>query len=352
MAAQKVSKALSHEESLHALLELTRKINSSLDPGVVYKEIVDSAVKLLGVDGAALRLLDARGLTLGVVASAGALKGKNLSTIPLGKSLSGKAALEKRAISVDTMQVADYAGTSGFRFISVAPVLLREHGDKLIGTLNTYHQAGRPLPKESLEILSILAENAANAAANAGLHEELAVKSRQLEIYSNTDFLTGLYNKRFFDSLLEKTLANAKRYGGKFALAIGDMDGFKKINDELGHATGDAALSALGALLLKNLRGGDFASRWGGDEFAFILPNADEAGAREFSEKLSGLFSEFSESREGRVLLNGRKLRISLGWAAFDSSAPNVEKITTDDILQAADYHLYAAKKQAKKQKQ
>ncbi len=336
---------------MHALLELTRKINSSLDSQVVYREIVESAVKLLGVDGSALRLLDAQGLTLEVVASAGALKGKNLSRIPLGKSLSGKAALEKRAISVDAMQVADYAGTSGFRFISVAPVLLRERGDRLIGTLNTYHRAGGPLPSESLEVLSILAENAANAAANAKLHEELERKNAELDVYSHTDFLTGLYNKRFFSSLLEKMLANAKRYGGRFGLVIGDMDGFKKINDELGHATGDAALSALGGILRTNLREGDFAARWGGDEFAFILPNADEAGAREFSEKITRMFSEFSESTEGRVLLNGRKVGISLGWVAFDSSAPNVEKITTDDLLQAADYHLYAAKKNGKKRK-
>ncbi len=88
------------------------------------------------------------------------------------------------------------------------------------------------------------------------------------------DALTGLFNRRSFDSLLEQSASRSSRYGWPFALALMDMDGFKPLNDRFGHDQGDRVLRLVGAELRSSLRGGDAAARVGGDEFAIILANS------------------------------------------------------------------------------
>src|SRR4051812_30146921 len=89
------------------------------------------------------------------------------------------------------------------------------------------------------------------------------------------DALTGLYDRRSFDRLLEMAIARSTRYGWPFTLVLLDLDHFKDINDEYGHQAGDAALRDLGERFRLALRFGDNAGRIGGDEFAMILPNTE-----------------------------------------------------------------------------
>jgi len=100
------------------------------------------------------------------------------------------------------------------------------------------------------------------------------------------DPLTGLRNRRYFDEALADALARAERYDRNLSLALFDLDRFKQLNDRLGHPAGDDALRAFSDLLESETRNADVACRFGGDEFALILPETDLAAARRVAKRI------------------------------------------------------------------
>lgn len=109
---------------------------------------------------------------------------------------------------------------------------------------------------------------------------------QQMEALSRTDELTGLPNRRACLDLLEQEERRAQRGNYWFSVVLCDLDNFKKFNDTLGHECGDALLQQLASLFQRQIRASDTVCRWGGEEFLFILPGTDTAGARELAEKL------------------------------------------------------------------
>lgn len=159
---------------------------------------------------------------------------------------------------------------------------------------------------------------------------------QELREQASTDALTGLYNRRHFREVLQRELARSKRNGSSMALIMADIDYFKKVNDTCGHVAGDLVLREMGVLLKENLRAGDTACRFGGEEFALILTESDREGARLKAEALRKAFSELDLAYDGRKL--GR-LTASFGIALFPDHADG-----PDTLLHAADEALYAAK--------
>jgi diguanylate cyclase (GGDEF)-like protein/PAS domain S-box-containing protein len=170
------------------------------------------------------------------------------------------------------------------------------------------------------------------------------VLEQELELLSRSDPLTGVFNRRRFDEALETQLAYARRYGRGGALLIADLDRFKQINDEFGHAAGDEALRAVARVLAANLRqtdtlardAGGLVARLGGDEFALLLPEVDASAAESVAERLvEALAAE-------RLEIDGRELRlgISVGVATFDENGCPPAK----DLLAAADRAMYVVK--------
>ena len=148
---------------------------------------------------------------------------------------------------------------------------------------------------------------------------------------ANTDVLTELYNKRYFDTIMNMRVQRGKA----FALIFMDLDFFKPVNDTYGHPAGDEVLCNVGKRIINSIRTADYAFRIGGDEFACIIDgNADEKNCLEGIERLQ------------RVICNpynihGRKIKIgvSCGYALYPSDADKVES-----LLKIADSRMYAEK--------
>src|SRR5690242_541121 len=150
------------------------------------------------------------------------------------------------------------------------------------------------------------------------------------------DPLTGVFNRRTFDERAEAVIADAVRDARPLSLLAVDIDHFKHVNDEFGHAGGDEALRLVVALMQGTLAEGQILSRIGGEEFAVLLPGADEDDARVIAERLR------RHLECSRIDVDGRELclRISAGVATL---GPGLE--TLSPLLRAADRALYAAKR-------
>jgi diguanylate cyclase (GGDEF)-like protein/PAS domain S-box-containing protein len=167
---------------------------------------------------------------------------------------------------------------------------------------------------------------------------------QELELLSRSDPLTGVFNRRRFDEALEAQLAHARRYGRGGALLIADLDRFKQINDEFGHAAGDEALRTVARVLAANLRqtdvvgrdAGGLVARLGGDEFALLLPEADAAAAEAVAARLVEALAASPLEIDGREL----RLGISVGVATFDENGSP----PANELLAAADRAMYVVK--------
>jgi diguanylate cyclase (GGDEF)-like protein len=150
------------------------------------------------------------------------------------------------------------------------------------------------------------------------------------------DALTGLHNRRSFDSIIAMEIERQKRYGGVFSLAVLDLDNFKEINDTQGHHVGDRVLQPLADVLRENTRHSDSITRLGGDEFTIMMPNAGEMECSTLCHQLSGKIA-------ARMAEAGFAITASIGHTTF-AQAPD----SSSDVLIRADKAMYAAKEKGK----
>jgi diguanylate cyclase (GGDEF)-like protein len=191
---------------------------------------------------------------------------------------------------------------------------------------------GRRFQEEDRIAAVSLAGHAAVALENARLH-------RMVERQALVDGLTGLANRRHLDQELASDLARAERAGGSVALILADLDDFKAVNDRYGHACGDVVLREFATLMHEVVREGDTAGRWGGEEFALLLPDTDVEGAGRVAERLRrALETQVILSPEGQPL----RVTVSLGVAGYPEAGGRTE------LVEAADEALYRAKRAGK----
>lgn len=174
--------------------------------------------------------------------------------------------------------------------------------------------------------------------------ELLAANQRvtELEDMADEDPLVPVLNRRGFERELERTLAYVKRYGGPVTLIYLDLDDFKGVNDQYGHAGGDAALRHFAYILLENVRRSDVVGRLGGDEFALLLHRADLASAKMKADRLAE-----QVSRE-RVSYGDKEITLGVTSGATELK----DNDTVASVLERADRAMYegkAARRLAKK---
>ncbi len=166
---------------------------------------------------------------------------------------------------------------------------------------------------------------------------------RLLEM-SNTDGLTEVKNRRYFDLQLEEELQRARRTKGSIALLMLDIDNFKKVNDEYGHIAGDKCLIAVASCLKSSVqRISDTVARYGGEEFAIIIANTDEANCLKIAENIRTAIEDIQVFENNKAV----SLTISIGVSQCKLADVQCDAVS---LLSAADKALYQAKKQGRNQ--
>ena len=146
-----------------------------------------------------------------------------------------------------------------------------------------------------------------------------------------TDGLTGLANRRHAEQTLRREIARSQRYGNKVSVAILDVDHFKRINDNHGHALGDEVLMSVARLIGRTVRESDFAARWGGEEFLLVMADTDMEGALNCCERVRATIAD-------QVVCGGKPVTVSIGVATHKGAE------AIDATLARADLKLYEAK--------
>ena len=223
------------------------------------------------------------------------------------------------------------ANQSEYEVILSSPLFTKQ---ELLGYLHLYRETHKPFTKEEIQFLDTLLQQSTTSIKKAHLYEET-------QVLATIDVLTQLYNRRHLYTLGKYEIERAQRYKEPLSAFMIDADHFKKINDAHGHAVGDQVLQELTNHLRKGTRDVDVLGRYGGEEFAAILPNTTLEAATELAERLRKGISE----EIGLTHINDNlSLTISIGVASMGPDTPTLES-----LLDKADTALYKAKRAGRK---
>ena len=184
------------------------------------------------------------------------------------------------------------------------------------------------------DIVAFSAE-AEEIAAFLAAYSAAAIRNVQLSAHSVNDHLTGAFNRRYVMRRLDEEISRTRRTGEPLSVALIDIDHFKTINDQHGHPAGDAVIRAVAQLLINQSRAYSVVARYGGDEFAIVLPSTTKAGAAGFAERMIRIVRTYPFPT-GPVTLS-----IGVGTLPDDADS-------RDDLIAAADRSLYRAKREGR----
>jgi diguanylate cyclase (GGDEF)-like protein len=204
---------------------------------------------------------------------------------------------------------------------------------------------------ENMKLLTMLTKECSLVMENTLLYERLRRKhlslekaNKEIKLLSRTDSLTGCYNRGHLNELLPREINRALRYKHPLALAMCDIDHFKKVNDTYGHQCGDEVLIILVQSITDLIRADtDWLARYGGEEFMLVLPETNLDNAYGLAERLRKHIAQKTiETEEDRLSITA-----SFGVTAFDVSTKS-SSITPEALINAADRYLYEAKRKGR----
>jgi diguanylate cyclase (GGDEF)-like protein len=208
-------------------------------------------------------------------------------------------------------------------------------GEEFLGVLNILAYVPHRFTEADRDMLGLFAMQAAIAIRNARLYSKI-------EELSVTDELTGLFNRRGFFQLGEREFERALRFGRPLSALMLDIDHFKRVNDTHGHAGGDQVLRVLADCFRQNTRAIDIAGRYGGEEFALLLPEILQSEAIQIAERLRQSMADLSipiGSEKGHSSPVDISITVSIGVTALSQDGQSLT-----DLLDRADHALYRAK--------
>lgn len=322
--------ALNEGETLSSAVIRFGENLKRIDADDLWLRLTQNAAEMLSAERASLLIYDEKLEGLGVKALIGAK-----SSPPVGEEIGTRVARHVFAKSLP-VAVADIRKTGlppapedrGYKTYSFLSCPIAIDG-RTVGVMNFADRScGLAFDKSSLELFLAIAPQLAVAVDRANL-KEVAGKFEQLSV---TDVLTGLLNRRYMEARLAEEVKRSNRHGFPMSFMMLDVDNFKSYNDEFGHPAGDEALKIVGEVVRDTLRGADVAARFGGEEFAILLPQTTGYEAATIAERIRRNIEHAKFAH--------RRVTTSIGVASCSA-----ELCVSPELISAADQALYEAKR-------
>ncbi len=325
---------------LKDILRLAQVVASTLNFDEVLEKILQSAMELMQTPAGSIALYDGYEAQMTLRAHRGLSErfiAKNHWRVK-ARGLTGRILAQDEVFVVEDVETTPFfsnplAHEEGIRALIAVPLKIQ---DRVVGLLYLDDFQPRTFSPARLRLLPVFGTLAAISIENSRLHE----KALHLAC---TDGLTGLYNHRHFQELMDKEMARAERMRQPLALIILDVDDFKVFNDTYGHLVGDKVLVTVAELLKKTLRESDLVARYGGEEFVALLPDTDLEYALVAAERLRQEIETHATDRVGPHVT--RKVTVSMGVAAYPRDG-----MKRGHLMKIADDLLYGAKAGGKNQ--
>ncbi len=304
---------------------LNEIVSAGLDRDAMCALVAERAMTLTKATGAAVELEDGDHMVClkacGTAAPAVGLR------LPKKSTLSGRCMEMQLPLTSDDTENDPQVDAATCKRVGAASLVCVPlfHQDKAIGVLAVVSNEKKHFNDSDMGTLALLASVIGSSMANAD-------KFSEAQHASLHDPLTGLWNRRAYDTELELEFKRAKRYKHALSIALFDLDGFKALNDSEGHPAGDQALKEVGRVLARSLRTVDKCFRIGGDEFAILLPETAAPGAKLVIKRI-----------QAEVIALGRGISVTAGAVEAKSFK------THEKAHAAADERLYKAKAERRK---